>query len=237
MARLRRICPVGVAQHVIQRGNNKQVCFCCEGDFAVYVNYLYEASLKYGVDIHAWVFMTNHVHLLVTPRKEGSVSLLMQSLGRDYVRYFNNVYQRSGTLWEGRFKSSLVSSSRYLLQCYRYIELNPVRAGMVSDPCDYHWSSYRSNAMGVTSKLITPHSLYIELGSSSASRLLSYRALFQEQLPTELITEIRNAVNKGMALGSDKFKEQIEANLNRRVTSLVAGRRPNNQSKSEQKTK
>ena len=146
MARLPRFCPSGVAQHIIQRGNNRQVCFASNEDLAAYAYWLKLYSNEFDVDVHAWVFMTNHVHLLVTPSTDDGVSKFMQSLGRHYVRYFNKVYKRSGTLWEGRFKSCLVQSEEYLLQCYRYIELNPVRANMVNDPADYIWSSYQCNA-------------------------------------------------------------------------------------------
>ena len=137
MARLPRICLPGIAQHVIQRGNNRQVCFGANDDFAAYAHWLEEYAEKYHVAVHAWVFMTNHVHLLVTPTTADGVSRLMQSLGRRYVRYFNHTYQRSGTLWEGRFKSCVVEDDSYLLLCQRYIELNPVRAGMVEHPADY----------------------------------------------------------------------------------------------------
>lgn len=142
MARLPRFMPVGLPQHVIQRGNNRQVTFCCDQDFWFYVNCLKEYSSKFDVQVHAWVLMTNHVHLLVTPMREEAVSNMMQSVGRMYVRYFNKEYKRTGTLWEGRFKSSLVDTDNYLLKCYRYIELNPIRAGMVNEPSEYAWSSY-----------------------------------------------------------------------------------------------
>ena len=143
MPRLTRVAPIGVAQHVIQRGNNRQLCFGDESDMAAYINWLKEYAKKYEVDIHAWVLMTNHVHLLCTPNQELAVSKMMQSLGRQYVRYFNYTYGRSGTLWEGRFKACLIESERYLLEVYRYIELNPVRACMVTEPSEYQWSSYQ----------------------------------------------------------------------------------------------
>lgn len=161
MARLPRICPPGIPQHIIQRGNNRQVCFASEEDFAAYAHWLEQYSREYQVAIHAWVFMTNHVHLLVTPEREDSVSRMMQTLGRHYVRYFNYSYKRSGTLWEGRFKSCLVEEENYLLICQRYIELNPVRAGMVGSPADYSWSSYRANGLSKPAKLLTPHHIYI----------------------------------------------------------------------------
>ena len=141
MARLQRISPVGVPVHLIQRGNDRHTYFCSLEDYSSYMVCLKEYSKKCTVDIHAWVLMTNHVHILCTPQQEGAVSLMMQSLGRRYVQYFNYQYQRSGTLWEGRYKSCLIQAERYLIEVYRYIELNPVRAKMVKDPSEYIWSS------------------------------------------------------------------------------------------------
>lgn len=149
---------------------------------------------------------------------------MMQTLGRLYVRYFNHSYRRSGTLWEGRFKSCLVQSTEYLLQCYRYIELNPVRASMVNDPADYAWSSYRANALGRVSDLLKPHKKYLALGSSAPERLANYRALFRYQLDTAAITDIRKCVNTGLVLGSERFKDEIAANLMRQVRPGVSGR-------------
>lgn len=148
MTRLPRICLPRIPQHVIQRGNNRQACFGSEEDFAAYAHWLDEYARKFRVAIHAWVFMSNHVHLLLTPETENGVSRLMQALGRHYVRYFNYTYRRSGTLWEGRFKSCVVEAESYLLTCQRYVELNPVRAGMVEAPGDYTWSSFRANGLG-----------------------------------------------------------------------------------------
>jgi putative transposase len=136
-----RYCPAGYPVHVIQRGNDRQLCFAEESDLAAYANWLNEYSDQYNVQVHGWVFMTNHVHLLLTPQTDAGISKLMQTLGRLYVRYFNHRYQRSGTLFEGRYRSSLVQQEEYLLACQRYIELNPVRAGLVHDPGDYRWSS------------------------------------------------------------------------------------------------
>lgn len=223
MARLPRLCPVGIPQHVIQRGNNRQVCFTTDEDVAAYCNWLYEYSLRFEVEIHAWVFMTNHVHLLVSPREEQAVSKMMQSLGRSYVRHYNKQYRRSGTLWEGRYKSCLVESAAYLLQCYRYIELNPVRASMVKDPSEYVWSSYRSNGLGVETKLLTPHAEYLGLGLSKEERLKNYRALFKTHMEGKIVEEIRESINKGLVLGSEQFKDQLESNLQRRVRPARPG--------------
>jgi putative transposase len=155
--------------HVIQRGNNRQILFASECDIAAYAHWLGHGAIKFDVQVHGWVFMTNHVHLLLTPSSETALSRLFQYLGRLYVRYFNFAYARSGTLFEGRFKSSLVQQERYFLTCLRYIELNPVRAGMVTDPGDYCWSSYRMHAFGIAAKLWAPHAAYLALGRKRAS--------------------------------------------------------------------
>jgi putative transposase len=198
MARLQRIGPLGIAQHIIQRGNNRQVCFASEQDMAVYAHWLREYAGQFAVAIHAWVFMTNHVHLLATPYAVDGVSRMMQALGRRYVRYFNREYRRSGTLWEGRFKSSLVQSETYLLLCQRYIELNPVRAAMVSDPAEYKWSSYQCHALGKPIALSTPHAEYLRLGSTPLDRQHAYRELFRAHVESELLGDIRAAANKGL---------------------------------------
>ncbi len=224
MARLPRINPPGIPQHVIQRGNNKNVCFAEEQDFSTYARWLNKYSKEHQVAIHAWVFMNNHVHLLMTPSNEHGISKLMQDLGRRYVRYFNDKYNRSGTLWEGRFRSSLVQTSHYLLNCYRYIELNPVRAGIVSEPADYAWSSYKNNGLGIESNLITEHDEYIQLGLNKIKRLQSYRELFDLVISEQMLCDIRGAVNKGFALGNDQFKNEIETLHGRRVTPARIGR-------------
>ena len=224
MARLPRFCPPGLPQHVIQRGNNRSACFVDDRDFAAYASWLEDYSNEHGVDVHAWVFMTNHVHLLVTPKQEGALSAMMQAIGRRYVRYFNHCHSRSGTLWEGRYKSSLVQTESYLLNCYRYIELNPVRAGLASDPVDYPWSSYRCNALGVKSRLCTPHEEYLKLGKDRAEQSANYRALFDTRLQSVLMTEIRDALNSGLALGNESFKEKIERLYGRRVRQAKMGR-------------
>ena len=225
MARLPRITPADVAVHIIQRGNNRQVCFVSDEDHEAYVGWLKEFSQKYKVDIHAWVMMTNHVHLLCTPQQTGAISLMMQSLGRRYVRYFNHEYQRSGTLWEGRYKSCLVQNERYLLEVYRYIELNPVRAEMVMEPGEYRWSSYAVNAEGKTSSLCIPHPEYLALGKTSSERQESYRILFDHHDEhAEFLKEIRENTNKGLAIGYDRFKDEIEMLTGRRVISNKRGR-------------
>ena len=224
MARLARMCPAGIPQHVIQRGNNRQVCFASEQDIQAYVAWLKEYSAEYEVDIHAWVFMSNHVHMLCTPSSATSISRMMQSLGRCYVRYFNHAYHRSGTLWEGRFKSCLVDSESYLLHLYRYIELNPVRAGMVVDPADYAWSSYQCNALGKESALLKEHASYLSLGKSKEERQAQYRGLFATHVDGQLLGDIRKALNSGLALGSERFVREVESLLGQRVTPGRRGR-------------
>jgi len=224
MARLVRVSPIGCPQHIIQRGNNHQICFSSEEDMKAYLGWLKEFSKKYSVEIHAWVLMTNHVHLLCTPQQEKAISQMMQSIGRMYVRYFNFTYGRSGTLWEGRFKSCLIQSERYLIELHRYIELNPVRAGMVEEPSEYSWSSYACNALGIKTTLQSPHSLYLAMGKSKKERLENYRVLFKTHIGSELLTEIRDSVNKGLALGNEQFTLQIEKMSKRRVTPRKAGR-------------
>ncbi|WP_432696292.1 transposase [Marinobacterium sp. YM272] len=169
--------------------------------------------------------MTNHVHLLATPLKAGAVSAMMQHLGRHYVRYFNRAYQRTGTLWEGRFKSCLVQSEQYLLTCQRYIELNPVRARMVGPPADYHWSSYHAHAQGIDTELWTPHELYLSLGKNGTERQQHYQALFVNPLPSEQLQRIQQSVNQGLALGNDRFRNEIEILTGVRQKMLKAGRK------------
>ena len=224
MSRLIRVAPVGIPQHIIQRGNNRQVCFGSDEDMAAYMNWLKEYAANYQVAIHAWVLMTNHVHLLATPYSEGGISKMLQSLGRRYVRYFNYSYQRSGTLWEGRYKASLVQTEDYLLALYRYIELNPVRAAMVTDPADYSWSSYQCNALGKKSELLTPHERYLALGESDEARQMNYRCLFDAHVDDALLEDIRRCVHSGLAIGNSRFKEQIEQLTGLRVSARKRGR-------------
>lgn len=224
MPRLPRLEAKGLPQHIIQRGNNRQLCFASEDDFVAYAGWLRKYAKKYEVDIHAWVFMSNHVHLLLTAHIDYGVSNLMQALGRQYVRYFNSQYKRTGTLWEGRFKSCLIQDERYLLECYRYIELNPVRAKMVEAPSEYKWSSHSTNAHGVRSSLLTPHPIYLSLGNSESERLRAYRLFFKGQVDPMLIDAIRLSTQKGLVIGNDIFKSQLEELHGRRVDNLTLGR-------------
>ena len=211
MPRRRRYFPVGVPVHVVQRGNNRQICFASNEDMAAYVNWLSEGAQKFGAQIHAWVLMTNHVHLLMTPTSENAISKCMQYLGRHYVRYFNDRFRRTGTLFEGRFKGHLVFSGRYFLQCCQYIELNPVRAGMAVDPADYRWSSYAAHAFGQRVRMWTPHMEYLTLGLDGENRQKAYRSLFKEVLGEDVLSDIRLSVNTGFVYGNEKFRRQVEA--------------------------
>jgi len=223
MARQPRIDLAGIPQHIIQRGNNREACFFAVVDRQRYLKWLCIAAKKYSGLVHAYVLMTNHVHLLATGAEQGSLSRMMQSLGRRYVRYVNSKYRRTGTLWEGRYKSGLVDSDRYLLTCYRYIELNPVRAGFASTPDEYRWSSFHRNARGARDDVVTPHATYLSLGKSDPARQSAYRELFRRPIDDD-IEAIRQHVTQGKALGSETFRNQVEAALNRPVRLTRPGR-------------
>lgn len=223
MARLPRPIIPGQPQHIIVRGNNRSEIFCCDADYRFYLEKLQTACKAHDCQVHAYVLMTNHVHLLITPGSEISLGKTLQMLGRYYVQYFNFCYRRTGTLWEGRYKATLIDSESYLLTCMRYIELNPVRTGMVSNPGDYPWSSYRYNALGQADDLIMPHFEFQRLGKDDSERQTAYRALFSQAMPETQINEIRDATNKAWALGDARFKERIQAQLGRRVEPAARG--------------
>jgi len=224
MPRLPRFVIPGQPQHVIQRGNDRQDIFCAEDDYSFYLEKLGEAAEKYQCDIHAYVLMTNHVHLLVTPQQDNSIGKTMQSLGRYYVQYFNHSYNRTGGLWEGRYKATLIDSEQYLLTCMRYIELNPVRASkMASHPSEYPWSSYRFNALGQSNELVIPHKEYKRLGADDTKRQTAYRKLFRSHIPEMTLEAIREATNKAWVLGGDRFKKRVKKKLNRPLESTGHG--------------
>ena len=210
MPRPKRLNIPGIPQHLVQRGNDRQVCFRDEADYSLYLELLNCASERHCCDVHAYVLMTNHVHILLTPHLPDGASLVFRDLGRDYVRQFNRKHGRTGTLWEGRFKSSLVDTDKYLLACYRYIELNPVRARMVDDPADYPWSSFRINALGKASDLIIPHDLWLSLGDEGPSRCLSYLSLFDSNLHVDQIKIIQKCINTGLPTGDSTFMRNLE---------------------------
>ncbi len=224
MPRRPRIIIPGIPLHIIQRGNNRQACFFADDDYGFYLDWLQEYSRRTGCAVHAYVIMTNHVHLLLTPKNKESAGHLMKSLGQRYVQYINRTYKRSGTLWEGRFRSSIVQHDAYLLTCQRYIEMNPVRAGLVDNPGDYKWSSYQTNGQGYPSALITHHSIYNDLGVDDTRRLSAYKELFRDHLDPGEVDKIRKATNGNFALGSCRFQEEISCMLGRRVIPGRAGR-------------
>ena len=226
MARLPRYAAPGMSQHVIQRGTNRSALFAADSDYRFFRECLRTACKQHRCQVHAYVFMTNHVHLLMTPTTASGLGKVMQSVGRRYVQRFNDTYQRTGTLWEGRYRATLVDSEEYLLACHRYIELNPVRAGLVGDPGDYPWSSHGANALGARDPLVTPHERYHALGGDARARQAAYRALFGETLPDSTLGAIRDATNGGWALGSKRFRDEIAALLARRTQPGRRGRRP-----------
>ncbi len=213
-----------VPLHIVQRGHNRQPCFFAEEDYHTYLHWLNEALHKEHCTLHAYALMTNHVHLLLTPKDAESVPKLIIALGRRYVQYINVSYRRTGTLWDSRYKSSLIQAETYLLACQRYIELNPVRANMVDDPAHYRWTSYRSNALGQTSAILTPHELYQTLGTTDLERQSAYRALFRAQLDGEAINDIRLALNQSQPLGNERFYQHIEQMTGQRRESKPRGR-------------
>ena len=215
----------GIPQHVIQRGNNREPCFYTEEDYRRYLETLEEVSDKVDCRIHAYILMTNHVHLLMTPMQEYGIAQTMQALGRRYVYYFNKTYQRTGTLWEGRYKASLIDSDRYLLTCMRYIELNPIRANMVAHPGEYNWSSYAANAQGKHDALLSYHPIYEALGTSNEERHNAYRELFRHHMDNDTLHDIREALNHELVLGRSYFKDKVEQ-LTQRQTRLGQPGRP-----------
>ncbi|HOK47609.1 MAG TPA: transposase [Bryobacteraceae bacterium] len=224
MPRRPRIHLPGQPLHIVQRGHNREACFFGDDDYHAYRDWLGEVLDKSGCRLHAYVLMTNHVHLLLTPPEPQAVSQLVISLGRRYVRYVNRTYRRTGTLWDSRYKSSLVQADAYLLRCQRYIELNPVRAGMVDDPAHYRWSSYRANGLGQVAPLLTAHPVYEGLGRDEAERHAAYRALFRTELDAAAIADIRLALNQGQPLGGSRFIDQIERATGQRREVRPRGR-------------
>ena len=224
MPRRSRIIVPNIPLHIIQRGNNRQPCFFADEDYLFYLERLERYAKSEGCLIHSFVLMTNHVHLLITPCRSESAGMLMKRLGQHYVQYVNRTYKRSGTLWEGRFRSCIVQQQEYLLTCQKYIEMNPVRSGMVKHPREYRWSSYLINAEDKTSELITPHPLYQDFGRTEAERQSVYRELFSHELSTAKMDTIRKATNGNFALGDNRFQTEISKVLGRRVTPGKAGR-------------
>src|SRR5690554_592577 len=224
MPRKTRMYIPGIPAHVVQRGHNQDACFFTEEDFHYYLQALEEGVRRYDAALHAYCLMTNHVHLLLTPGSTDSISRLMQHVGRQYVQYANRTYGRSGTLWEGRHKGSVVDAEHYLLSCYRYIELNPVSAGMVERPEQYPWSSFRYNALGELNELVTPHPVYESLSPDRVVRHEAYRALFRTGVSEQARQEIADCLAASQVLGTGRFREQVESALGRKVGQIKRGR-------------
>ncbi len=227
MARLPRYVIPNQPQHIIQRGNNRQVIFAADADYQFFRDALVDAANKHGLNIHAYVWMTNHIHLLATPLFEDSIAKVFQSVGRKYVQYFNYTYKRSGTLWEGRYRATVVDSGQYLLKIMRYIELNPVRANMTEHPTNYPWSSYGRNAngkVGLNDDWLVPHDEYLRLGLSDAQRFAAYQDLFKVALADDDLKQIRESTHKGWALGNQRFIDEIEMLGKRPASSKGVGR-------------
>lgn len=223
MARLPRFYLADHPQHLIIRGNNQGEIFRTDADYLFYLDVLTRACLKHKCSLHAYVLMPNHVHLLLTPHREQSVGKVVQMLGRYYVQYFNQSYQRKGTLWEGRYKATLVDSKHFLLACSQYIEFNPVRNHLADRPEQYIWSSYGHNAMGGPNALITPHQEYLKLGDTESACQAAYRDRCQTPLPEKMINSIRESTNKAWVLGDDDYKREISKIVNRRVSPKPKG--------------
>ena len=224
MPRKPRFYLPGIPVHVVQRGHSREAVFYEDADYRAYLGWLREAAERYHCVIHAYVLMTNHVHILVTPSDKEGLSRMMQYAGRRYVPYINHHYGTSGTLWEGRYKASLIQEENYLLTCMRYIEMNPVRANMVAHPRQYRWSSYRANGEGRAAPEITHHPLYLALDKAAVQRQAAYRALFKVPIDEKNEENIRAAWQTGTPLGNDCFKVEIEAKLKTTVGQARRGR-------------
>lgn len=224
MARLPRLTLTGYPHHVILRGNNRQDIFINTPDRTFMLSVLAEEAKQQGVEVHAYVLMSNHIHLLLTPQRDQALPLMMQALGRRYVRHFNLCHGRTGTLWEGRYRSSLIQTERHLLACMVYLDLNPVRAGMVADPADHPWSSHGHYTGTRVDKMLTPHALYWQLGNTPFDREAAYTDLVRSGLSANQVGALTQATLSGWALGDDAFKQSLQTQTERRVSPRRPGR-------------
>ena len=224
MARLPRYSIINQPQHVILQGRKQQPVFHQQQDYQYFHDCLDAAAYNYNLKLHAYVLMPDHVHVLATPGNADSVSRVVQSIGRNYVQYFNELYDGVGTLWEGRYRATVIDGKHYLLTCSRYIELNPVRNQLVDRPQDYHWSSYAHNALAQTDEMITAANEYRKLGDSVKDCAKAYRKLFRPKLSQQQVQEITDATVKGWVLGDSKFARKIEKLSGRRASQLPKGR-------------
>jgi putative transposase len=226
MARLPRLTLPGYPHHIIQRGNNRQPIFSAAADYELLLALLEEHAKAQKVALHAYVLMSNHFHVLATPQTEDGVPRMMQSVGRSYVRHFNGKYARSGTLWEGRYRSTLIQAERYLLACMVYIDLNPVRAGMVADPAEYPWSSHAHYVGRRTDRLVAPHPLFWELGNTPFARELAYAELVRSGLSAAQQQALTDSAMRGWALGEQAYVQDLQRRTERRIVKSRAGRPP-----------
>ena len=233
MARLPRLSLAGLPHHIIQRGNNRQPVFLSPVDQQFFLDVLHDNARRSGVALHAYVLMPNHFHLLLTPDTDEALPQMMQSLGRSYVRYFNDRHGRSGTLWEGRYRSTLIQPERHLLACMAYIDLNPVRDGLVAEAREYPWSSHGHYAGLRAERLVTPHPLYWSLGNTPFAREAAYAEMVRGGLPASQQLALTDATLSGWALGDEKFVADLQKKTLRRVARTRAGRPPAN---AQQKT-
>ena len=224
MPRHARIVAAGFPMHAILRGIDRTAIFFAEPDYRAFLDDLAGLAARESVRVHAYVLMTNHIHLLMTPESDRGSSLLMKGLGQRYVQYVNRSYRRSGTLFEGRFRSSVIEADSYLLACQRYIELNPVRANMVLAPGEYPWSSYRCNALGGADPIVAAHPFYLALAETEEARRSTYRDLFADRRQEDMLVPLRDATNGGFVLGSPRFQRQIAAMVGRRTWPGKSGR-------------
>ena len=224
MPRKPRFVIPGVPVHIVQRGRSREPVFYDDADYQVYLSRLKEAAERYQCQIHAYVLMTNHIHLLATPSDTQGITRMMQYIGRHYVPYINHTYGGSGSIWEGRYKANLIQDESYLLTCMRYIELNPVRAKMVNTPTQYRWSSFHRNGQGKQDSIVIPHQMYQKLGKTEALRLATYKALFKAHIDDAELSDIRNAWQTGTPLGNDYFRQKVEEKLGCKVGQAKRGR-------------
>ncbi|WP_255874109.1 transposase [Microbulbifer elongatus] len=224
MPRLPRLNLIDIPQHIVQVGHNNLPCFFDEEDYQFYLDSLRNAADQYRVDVHAYVLLPNMIQIIATPKVPDGIPSMMQSLGRRYVQFVNHRYRRSGTLWAGRYKSSLIDSDAYLLTCYRYVESRPIYLGLADSMSDYAWSSFRHHANLEASTVIKDHRLYMALGDSAAARADAYRELFRYRFDRRLLEYIAETIKLGQILGGDVFKDKIEQISNQRVRPLKRGR-------------
>lgn len=221
MARSARLIVPGFPHHVFQQGNNRQKVFRDDEDYMSYLEWLKEAARLYRVDVHAYALLDNGVHLLATPVDESGLARMMQWIGRHYVPYFNKKYQRSGTLWEGRFRTSIVEED-WLARCSRFMEMQPVACGLAARPEDYVWSSYRHHIGISPSPVIRDHAVYWNLGNTPFAREMAYKAFFEQfNVENRKLDEI---LKKGWPLGSDAFIKRLEKVTERQFRMGKRGR-------------